>query len=85
MLNYTLGTIEASEALIKDLYIDLRANVVLARTMTAACRKHIADAGIQKYLIFERADDAHTRVYGNGWEETYDGAYWSLDNFLKIW
>lgn len=53
--------------------------------MTAACRKHIADAGIQKYLIFERADDAHTRVYGNGWEETYDGAYWSLDNFLKIW
>ena len=23
MLNYTLGTIEASEALIKDLYIDL--------------------------------------------------------------
>lgn len=25
MLNYTLGTIEASEALIKDLYIDLRA------------------------------------------------------------
>lgn len=59
--------------------------VVLARTMTAACRKHIADAGIQKYLIFERADDAHTRVYGNGWEETYDGAYWSLDNFLNIW
>ena len=28
MLNYTLGTIEASEALIKDLYIDLRANAV---------------------------------------------------------
>lgn len=27
MLNYTLGTIEASEALIKDLYIDLRAKV----------------------------------------------------------
>lgn len=29
MLNYTLGTIEASEALIKDLYIDLRADVLL--------------------------------------------------------
>ena len=28
MLNYTLGTIEASEALIKDLYIDLRAKVI---------------------------------------------------------
>lgn len=27
MLNYTLGTLEASEALIKDLYIDLRAKV----------------------------------------------------------
>lgn len=27
MLNYTLGTIEASEALIKDLYIDLRTKV----------------------------------------------------------
>ena len=27
MLNYTLGTIEASEALIKDLYIDLRAKL----------------------------------------------------------
>lgn len=27
MLNYTLGTIEASEALIKDLYIDLRSKV----------------------------------------------------------
>lgn len=28
MLNYTLGTIEASEALIKDLYIDLRAKLL---------------------------------------------------------
>lgn len=28
MLNYTLGTIEASEALIKDLYIDLRAKAI---------------------------------------------------------
>lgn len=28
MLNYTLGTIEASEALIKDLYIDLRAKLM---------------------------------------------------------
>ncbi|MDO4921353.1 MAG: SIR2 family protein [Phascolarctobacterium sp.] len=59
--------------------------VVLARTMTAACRKHIVDAGIQKYLVFENADDLHTKVYGNGWEETYEGQYWLLDNFLNIW
>ena len=31
MLNYTLGTIEASEALIKDLYIDLRANTKIKK------------------------------------------------------
>lgn len=59
--------------------------VVLARTMTSACRKHIVDAGISKFLVFEYADDTHTKVYGNGWEETYDGQYWLLDNFLKIW
>ena len=59
--------------------------VVLARTMTSACRKHIVDAGINKFLVFEYADDTHTKVYGNGWEETYDGQYWLLDNFLKIW
>ena len=28
MLNYTLGTIEASEALIKDLYIDLTTLII---------------------------------------------------------
>lgn len=59
--------------------------VVLARTMTPACRKHIVDAGINKYLVFEYSDDEHTKVYGNGWEETYDGQYWLLDNFMKIW
>ncbi len=59
--------------------------VVLARTMTSACRKHIVDAGINKFLVFEYADDTHTKVYGNGWEETYNGQYWLLDNFLKIW
>ena len=59
--------------------------VVLARTMTSACRKHIVDAGINKFLVFEYADDTHTKVYGNGWEETYDGQYWLLENFLNIW
>lgn len=59
--------------------------VVLARTMTSACRKHIVDAGINKFMVFECADDTHTKVYGKGWEEIYDGQYWLLDNFLKIW
>lgn len=59
--------------------------VILAREMTESCRKHIIEAGISKYLIFERADDTNTTVYGNGWEETYDGQYWQLDEFLKIW
>lgn len=59
--------------------------VILVRTMTNACKHHIIDAGIRKYLIFERADDSHTKVYGNGWSETYDGQYWSLDEFMKVW
>lgn len=59
--------------------------VVLAKTMTPACRKHIIDAGINKFLVFEYGDDTHTKVYGNGWKEIYDGRYWLLDNFLKIW
>ena len=45
--------------------------VILARTMTQACKKHIVEAGINKYLIFECSDSTHTKVYGNGWEETY--------------
>ena len=59
--------------------------VVLARTMTQACKKHIVEAGISKYLIFEFFDPTHTKVYGNGWEEIYEGQYWLLDNFMKIW
>lgn len=59
--------------------------VILARTMTPACKKHIVEAGINKYLIFEFFDPTHTKVYGNGWEEIYEGQYWLLDNFMNIW
>lgn len=59
--------------------------VILVRTMTEACKHHIIDAGIREYLIFERSDDSHTKVYWNGWSETYDGQYWCLDEFLKVW
>jgi len=59
--------------------------VILAREMTDSCKHHIIEAKISKYLIFEREDEMHTKVYGNGWTEIYDGQYWSLDEFLKIW
>ncbi|MEA4852861.1 MAG: SIR2 family protein [Christensenella sp.] len=59
--------------------------VILARTMTDSCRKLIIDAGIKKYMIFERATDTQTTVYGNGWKSVYDGQYWLLDEFIKIW
>lgn len=59
--------------------------VVLARTMTTACKKYIIGAGISKYLIFESYNSTHTKVYGNGWEEIYEGQYWLLDNFMNIW
>lgn len=59
--------------------------VILVRTMTDACKHHIIDSDIKKYLIFERSDDSHTKVYGNGWSEIYDGQFWCLDEFLKVW
>lgn len=59
--------------------------VILAKSMTESCKKHIIDANISKYLIFEQLNDTSTKVYGNGWCEQYDGSYWSLDEFIKIW
>lgn len=59
--------------------------VILVHTMTDACKRHIIGAGIKKYLIFERLDDSHTNVYWNGGSEVYDGQFWRLDEFLKIW
>jgi len=62
-----------------------KAIVVLAKKMTEACRKHLVDAGIKKYIIFESAADGKTAVYSNGGNEVYDGEFWSLDEFMKIW
>lgn len=59
--------------------------VILAKKMTYACKRYIVDAKIRKYLIFEEADETHTRVYGNSEACVYEGQFWSLDNFLKIW
>lgn len=52
MLNYTLGTIEASEALIKDLYIDLRANNI---TNADLCNKFADEIYLPK-IVLKKAD-----------------------------
>lgn len=62
-----------------------KAIVVLAKTMSEACRKHLVDAGMKKYIIFESAEDGKTVAYSNGWNEVYDGELWKLDEFMKIW
>lgn len=59
--------------------------VILAKSITSACKKHVIEAGIAKYLIFEEADSEHTKVYGNGWTSIYEGQFWNLENFMKIW
>lgn len=59
--------------------------IILAHKMTESCRRHIINAQVRKYMIFECENDEYTRVYGNGWSEIYEGKYWSLDEFLKIW
>ena len=59
--------------------------VILVKKMTDACKKYIVDANVKKYLVFEQIDDAHTKVYGNGWTNEYEGQYWRLDEFIKIW
>lgn len=59
--------------------------IVLVREMTKSCRTHLVDAGIQKCLVFEREDDTRTRVHGNNCCEVFEGQYWRLENFLKVW
>lgn len=59
--------------------------VVLAKKMSEACKKHLVDAGMKKYIIFESAEDGKTAAYGNGWHEVYDGELWNLNEFMKIW
>lgn len=59
--------------------------VIIVQKMTEACRHHIIDSDIKKFLIFESSDESHTKVHGHGWCETYDGQFWRLDEFLKVW
>jgi len=60
-----------------------KAIVILAKKRTGACKKNLD--GVKKYIIFESAEDGKTAVHSNEGNEVYDGEYWSLDEFIKIW
>lgn len=62
-----------------------KAIVVLAKKMSDACRNHLINAGVNKYIIFESDNNGKTISYGNGWQETYDGEFWKIDELLRIW
>lgn len=62
-----------------------KAIVVLAKKMTEACKKHLVDAGMKKYIIFESAGNGKTAVHSSKGNERYDGEFWSLDKFIEKW
>ena len=59
--------------------------VVLVKNITDACRNLVLGSNANRYLLIETAGDRKTRVYGKGWMEEYDGEFWRLDEFMKIW
>lgn len=59
--------------------------VVLTRTMSEACKKLVIDSNTSRFLVLESASSGKTRVYGKGWTEEYDGEFWQLDEFMKVW
>ena len=59
--------------------------VVLARTATESCKKHLMMQYVPKYIIFERSGENKTRVSMNQDSYEIDGNYWELKNFLEIW
>jgi hypothetical protein len=40
---------------------------------------------VNKYIVFESDNNGKTISYGNGWQETYDGEFWKIDELLRIW
>ncbi len=62
-----------------------KAIVVLAKNMSEACRNYLINGGINRYIVFESADNGKTIGYGNGWQETYDGELWRIDEFINKW
>lgn len=59
--------------------------VVLARTATDSCIKHIRTSDVSRHMIFEKGSEGKTIVLMNGEKYEISGNYWELENFLKIW
>lgn len=59
--------------------------VVLARTMSDACKRLVVDSAAKSFLVIEAAEAGKTRVHGKGWTEVYDGEFWQLEEFMKVW
>ena len=60
--------------------------VVLCRSATDACKRHVISTDVKKYAVIERKTDGKTTVSGNSYQEEYDGSFWELPNFIKtIW
>ena len=59
--------------------------VILARTMSEACKRLVIGSNASRFLILESASEGKTRAHGTGWTEEYDGEFWKLDEFMKVW
>lgn len=60
--------------------------IILCKTATDSCKKHILSDDIKKFAIIEYYSDGKTFVSGNGYREIYDGNFWKLPDFIKtIW
>lgn len=59
--------------------------VVLAKSLSDACRRLVIGSKASHYLVLESASCGKTKAYGKGWMEEYDGELWRLDEFMKVW
>lgn len=59
--------------------------VVLARNMSDSCKRLIVESNANRFIILESASFGKTRVHGKGWSREYDGEYWQLKKFMKVW
>jgi hypothetical protein len=59
--------------------------VILAQKATPSRIKYINKTSIKKFIIIEEYNDNKTSVSGNDWSAVYDGNFWNLEQFMKIW
>ena len=59
--------------------------VVLTKKMTQACRDYVVNEQVGKFLIIEEDSLGKTHVVGQDFEEVFDGEFWKLSEFVKIW